>query len=181
MSNTAQLTFDGEQADDRVRPETLLYCPTCETTVLRSERFEHEHDLVETDGDDTDGDADEAAEATDKPLGWAVWVEESGRGNRDECITVLADSEADATEQAREESQYDDVTHVDGPFEDPDAGVWEFTYTTEHKETVVVEAPFEEYAEESADAVRDHHGEFIQTVRTDVRKLGQKDRHTVDD
>jgi len=44
-----QQTLSGEPADDRDRPATLLYCETCGDTVLRSERFSHEHDLGDAD------------------------------------------------------------------------------------------------------------------------------------
>lgn len=40
-----QRTLQGTEADAREVPDTLLYCDECDDTVLRSDRFDHEHDL----------------------------------------------------------------------------------------------------------------------------------------
>jgi len=45
----SQQTLTGGEADDRQRPATLLYCDECDETVLRSERFDHPHDLGDAD------------------------------------------------------------------------------------------------------------------------------------
>jgi len=47
MSETQQRTLAGEDAPERVRPETFLECPACGDTVLRSQRFDHRHDLTD--------------------------------------------------------------------------------------------------------------------------------------
>ena len=62
---TQQLTLSGEETDDEYqRPSTWLYCPTCDTHVLRSERFDHAHedDLLELDEIGDDENEDEPAE-----------------------------------------------------------------------------------------------------------------------
>jgi hypothetical protein len=46
MSAHTQQTLTGAETDaDRVRPSTLLHCEECGEAVLRSNRFEHPHDL----------------------------------------------------------------------------------------------------------------------------------------
>jgi len=104
-------------------------------------------------------------------LAWAVYVE--GEQNRDrEMFAVTGDSEQIAQTRALNRFEGDgEVVGVDGPFQDSEPGVWEFTYYTEHKETVVVEAPDAEYAEETADVERDYRGELVQTVHTEKRRL----------
>jgi len=44
-----QQTLSGEPAADRERPATLLFCEPCGEAILRSERFDHEHDLSDAD------------------------------------------------------------------------------------------------------------------------------------
>jgi hypothetical protein len=90
-------------------------------------------------------------------------------------VAVLATDRDEAERKALEESDADEVNHVDGPFMDSEPGVWEFEYVTEHRETVVVEAPNEDYARESADAERTHRGEYVQTVHTTKRRLTTKE------
>ncbi|ELZ84417.1 hypothetical protein C453_12761 [Haloferax elongans ATCC BAA-1513] len=99
---------------------------------------------------------------------WAVWV---GTHRDGECKAVTADTEKDAREKALDSSEYDEVYHVDGPYQNSEPAHFEFTFYTEHRETVVVEAPNEEYAKESADSERTYRGELIQTTHTDVRRV----------
>lgn len=109
-----------------------------------------------------------AAKHSDQ-LAWAIWV---GDGMRDsDVFAVTGDSEQQARNRALERADDGDVVHVDGPYQDSEPGVWEFEFITEHRETVVVEAPNEEYASESADSERDYRGQYVQTVHTDSRRL----------
>ena len=102
-------------------------------------------------------------------LAWAVWV--GGRKNRD-CFAVVADSEAEAKEKALDEADdKEEVLDVDGPFQDGEPAYYEFTYVTEHRETVVVEAPNESYAKETAEAGRSYNGEYMTTNHTDVHRV----------
>jgi len=111
--------------------------------------------------------------ATQQPPAWAVWV---GTSDDNEVVAVSAPDEETAQQDALDESNnYDEVYHVDGPFKNSDPGVWEFTFRTEHVEHVVVEAPNEDYAEETAEAERTHRGQYKRTVHTDVRRLGGED------
>lgn len=110
-----------------------------------------------------------AAKNSDQ-LAWAVWIGEDL--SRSEIFAVTGDSEQEARKQALDRSEGDgDVVHVDGPYPDSQPGVWEFEYITEHRERVVVEAPNRDYASETADAERDHRGEYVQTVHTEVRRI----------
>jgi len=103
-------------------------------------------------------------------LAWAVYVERQGQGK--EMFSVTGDSEQIARTRALNRFEGDgEVVHVDGPFQDSEPGVWEFTYYTEHRETVVVEAPDAEYAEETADVEREYRGELVQTTHTEKRRL----------
>jgi hypothetical protein len=46
--NAIQQTLDGQQTEvARKRPSTLLWCDECEDVVLRSDRWDHDHDLGE--------------------------------------------------------------------------------------------------------------------------------------
>lgn len=105
---------------------------------------------------------------------WAVWITDTttaARSSSKECVSVLASDRDTAIDFALEETgrTEDDVAdiNVDGPFQDCEPGYYEFTYYTENRERVMVEAPSEDYAEEMAEARRDHRGEYVQTVRTE--------------
>lgn len=111
--------------------------------------------------------------ATDQPPAWAVWV---GDSKDNQCVPVLANDKQNAMDKAVYEAEdYDDVYHVDAPFENSEPGVWEFEFRTEHRERIVVEAPNEEYAKETAEAERDYRGEYVQTVHTTSRRLEADD------
>ncbi len=104
---------------------------------------------------------------------WAVWVGECGGDNR--CVAVTADTEDAAREKALDEADdYDEVYHVDGPYQNGEPAVYEFTYYTEHKERVVVEAPSEDYAKETADAERDYRGDYVETIHTETRRVDKE-------
>jgi hypothetical protein len=45
----SQRTLTGGEADERHRPATLLYCDACDDSILRSNRYDHEHDLSDAD------------------------------------------------------------------------------------------------------------------------------------
>lgn len=103
--------------------------------------------------------------------GWAIWV---GSRRDGRCVAVLADTQEKAEEKALQQSEYDEVRHVDGPFNNSEPGVWEFEYITEHRERVVVEAPNRDYAKETADAEREYRGEYVQTVHTNTELVSTK-------
>lgn len=104
-------------------------------------------------------------------LAWAVFVE-TDSNNDSELFAVTGNSEQVARTRALNRCEGDGkVVHVDGPFENSEPGVWEFTYYTEHRETIVVEGPHPDYAEETADVERDYRGELIQTTHTEKRRL----------
>lgn len=108
-------------------------------------------------------DADEPEQ-----FAWAVWLKD---GRTKECVSVLASDEETAKEFAREESGVEPETiHVDGPFQNSEPAYYEFEYVTEHRERVIVEAPTEEYAKESADAERTLSGEYMRTVHTETTR-----------
>ena len=102
-------------------------------------------------------------------LAWAVWIGDDI--SHSDLFAVTADSEKEARERALDRSGHGEVVHVDGPYQDDEPGVWEFEFITEHRETVVVEAPNADYAEESADAERDYRGEYVQTIHAKSRRL----------
>jgi len=101
-------------------------------------------------------------------LSWAVWFD-------DDIYAVVANSKEKAILKAkdRHEGPTDDV-HVDGPYQDQEPGVWKFTYHYEYRETVVVEAPHADYAEETAEMRRNLRGEYKHTNHTEKRKLDVK-------
>lgn len=126
-------------------------------------------DNSEHDNPDSREEKHPAAKHADQ-LAWAVWVGESLSDS--EVLAVVADSERRAKNKALNHSDRDgDVVSIDGPFKDSEPGVWEIEYITEHRETVVVEAPSEDYAKESADAQRDHRGQYKRTVHSEIHRL----------
>lgn len=42
---STQHTLTGEEADERTRPNTFIYCEECDAHLLLSDRATHEHDL----------------------------------------------------------------------------------------------------------------------------------------
>jgi len=71
MSMSSQQTLTGETADtDTVEtPRTLIWCDDCQDYILRSERFDHEHDMMTPinipktmGGADSDEDSEEEEE-----------------------------------------------------------------------------------------------------------------------
>jgi hypothetical protein len=101
-----QLTFDGEPSEGRRKPETLLYCTDCEDTVLRSERFSHEHDL--TDANSVEQQRDEEAkeavkeEARVETQRWQITFHDE----HVERVFVEAATKHEAKEIAKEERTY---------------------------------------------------------------------------
>lgn len=116
-------------------------------------------------------DAHPAARNADQ-LAWAVWLGDRRTG---ECISVVADNEQRAKNKALSESDEDEVRGIDGPFQDGEPAYFRFTFHTEHREEVVVEAPDEDYAREAADADRNYSGEYIQTTHTEVQRVPKDD------
>lgn len=105
---------------------------------------------------------------TDHPA-WAVWV--GSNLSDSEIYAVTGDSEADARKKALNRAEGGDVAHIDGPYQDSEPGVWEFEFVTEHRETVVVEAPNQDYATETAESERTYRGNLVQTLTTTARRL----------
>lgn len=107
MSETlTQLTFDGEESEGRRKPETLLYCSECDDTVLRSERFGHEHDL--TDAASVERHRDEQAKAKvreEARVETQTW-EVTYHDEHVETVYVEAASRSEAKEAADLERTY---------------------------------------------------------------------------
>lgn len=123
-----------------------------------------------SDGRDSNEDEKHPVAEHADQLAWAIWVGESLDDS--EIFAVVADSERRARNKALNRAENGgEVVTVDGPFANSDPGVWEFEYITEHRETIVVEAPNQDYAAETADSERDHRGELIQTTHTESRRL----------
>lgn len=103
-------------------------------------------------------------------LAWAVWISDDRQDT--DIYAVVADSEREARQRALNRHDGDgEVMTVDGPYQDCEPGVWKFEYVTEHRETVVVESPHEDYASETADAERTYQGEYVQTTYEESRRL----------
>lgn len=115
-----------------------------------------------------DGEVAHPAARNADQLAWAVWL---GDRNTGECVSVVADSEQGAKNKALAESDEEEVRNIDGPFQDGEPAHYEFTFYTEHRETVVVDAPHEDYAKETAEAERTHRGEYMRTSHTEVRRV----------
>ena len=66
----SQRTLSGDEIDEeRQRPSTLLFCPQCDEWILRSRRYDHDHELyddpTEAFDDDDDSDSVELGTSTD--------------------------------------------------------------------------------------------------------------------
>jgi hypothetical protein len=106
---SVQKTLTGDTTEKgRVRPETLLYCEECGEAVLRSRRFDHEHEL------DTDKPAYEKAledelqekipdHANIETQSWVVEFHDT----HIERVTVEASHKAEAKNVAEEVRTYD--------------------------------------------------------------------------
>lgn len=124
-----------------------------------------------TDGGEDVPEAEQAHPAARNAdqLAWAVWSDD---GRSRACYAVVADSEGEAREKAKERHGGPlDNPHIDGPFQNAEPGVFEFEYITEHRETIVLEAPTEDYARESADANRNYSGQYMETLHSESRRL----------
>lgn len=119
---------------------------------------------------------DEDTECEVEQYAWAVWLTDptsAARKPDKRCVAVLASTEEKAVEFAIDETGIEpeeDGIAVDGPFEESKPAVYEFTYITEHREKVVVEAPYDGYAKEMANAERNYSGEYIQTNHTESER-----------
>jgi len=102
-------------------------------------------------------------------LAWAIWVGDDLSSS--DVFAVTGNSEKEARRRALRRADSEEIAHVDGPYQDSEPGVWEFEFVTEHRERIVVEAPNESYASESADAERDYRGEYVETIHTESRRL----------
>lgn len=53
----SQQTLSGATLDDeRERPSTMLFCPTCDEWILRSRQYDHDHELFEEPNEDDDNE-----------------------------------------------------------------------------------------------------------------------------
>ena len=104
---SVQRTLTGDEADDRRVPSTMLRCPECGESVLRSRRHDHGHDLSDADG---------VERAEKKEL--ESKVPESARVETStyrveftyecrEVVTVEAEHKSEAKWKAKEERSYD--------------------------------------------------------------------------
>lgn len=71
LSGGTQLLADIE--DLREKPSTMLWCETCEDFILRSRRYEHDHDLVTLD--ELEDDEDDVTVTTDEPEEIGAWYD----------------------------------------------------------------------------------------------------------
>lgn len=113
--------------------------------------------------------SDTADARTAEEFAWAVWIAD---GSQQMCYAVTGDSEERARNRAiaRHDGEVGTVD-IDGPFRDCEPGVWEFEFVNEYRETVVVEAPHEDYAADRAGHERTHRGDYTRTVHTEARRL----------
>lgn len=58
-AKSVQQTLAGEDADERERPETMLWCDDCMKYILRSNRHEHPHELAAVSSTDNEEDEPE--------------------------------------------------------------------------------------------------------------------------
>lgn len=108
---SVQQTLTGEEADERERPKTMLYCGECDAHILRSHRHDHAHDLYESRSDyESAGRSDSSSVLDDD--------DEGDIGDEDEVVgevydvdirmeakvtaRVVAPCESDAKEKAEE-------------------------------------------------------------------------------
>ena len=120
-----QVDLDGRPTNEgRIRPSTMLWCDECGEALLRSERFDHEHDL----GDE-------------------VMAYEKAQVQK---------LEEKVPEHAIRETQ---------------TWIVDFHYTC--VERVKVEADSKHDAKEAAERARTYDGEYMETVHTDRRTVGE--------
>lgn len=108
MAALQQRTLTGEPADrDRKPPGTMLHCDECGEHVLRSRKWDHEHDLTNAD---TPTEA-QAKLLEDKIPEHALFDTKTYRVEFKmeyvEVVTVEAPSKADAKREAEEVRTYD--------------------------------------------------------------------------
>ena len=59
----SQRTLSGDELDDeRQRPSTLLFCPQCDEWILRSRRYDHDHELYDDTTEAFDYDVPDTVE-----------------------------------------------------------------------------------------------------------------------
>lgn len=104
-SQTSQQTLTGEQTEERfTKPKTLLWCETCEKILLRSGRWDHEHDDLAEFEEFRKKELKEKVpeEARVETQTWEVTFYYEMR----ETVRVEADSKHDAKEAAEREQTY---------------------------------------------------------------------------
>ncbi|MFB6202100.1 MAG: hypothetical protein ABEI98_08830 [Halorhabdus sp.] len=127
----AQQTLTGEKSDlPRETPDTFIYCEKCDEAILRSNRFDHEHDLSE---------------------------ENSGIDPK--------------THHSLEKVPEDAIL---------DTQTYEVTFHYEVVETVVVESTSKGEAKYEAEQVQTFRGEYMDTIHTEYREIGEEGQATVE-
>lgn len=104
---STQQTLAGGEADEAdvgMLPETFLYCPECDDFVLRSQRFDHAHNLVESkDALDTNGDGDgDGGDGDDEPERVGAWYDVTIDVNVTYRFRIPAWSEHEAKDIAKD-------------------------------------------------------------------------------
>jgi len=110
QSAIAQVTLDGSEANQRVVPDTMLWCRECENNVLRSNRNTHPHELQEEQPLPHEYEESDLGQdcliATQK---WEVTFYTEHR----ETVVVEASHKSEAKREAEEVRTYDgEFTHV---------------------------------------------------------------------
>jgi hypothetical protein len=103
-SALSQLTLDGSEADHRVVPDTMMWCPECENNVLRSNRDTHPHELEEEKPlphEDDDNDLEEDCLIDTQQ--WEVTFYTEHR----ETVVVEASHKSEAKTAAKRARTYD--------------------------------------------------------------------------
>lgn len=99
LSGGTQLLADIE--DIRGKPSTMLWCETCEDFILRSRRYEHDHDLITIDELEDDED-DGATVTTSKPEEIGSWFDVEIHVSVEYRFRIPAYSKHEAKEIAEE-------------------------------------------------------------------------------
>lgn len=108
-ARTVQRTLEGDEAEARVVPETLMWCPECENNVLRSNRDTHPHELQEDKP--LPQDDDEKDFGDDCLIDTQTWEVTFYTEHR-ETVYVEASHKSEAETKAKHERTYNgEFTH----------------------------------------------------------------------
>lgn len=132
MKATQQTLTGRPTLETRTRPSTMLWCEECDDAILRSDRFDHEHDL---DGEEAAYEKAKRQEAQRKVPEYAQldtrdWIV-TFHDTHVEQVRVEATDKHDAKEIAREERTYngeiEDTVHTERrPVTEPSAATIEY-------------------------------------------------------